>query len=82
VKEKVKNLSLPDAVNLLILLYGNLQQDTNPIEQVQSLYDVLLDYLSCNKKSLEWSKKHLQQHGLNASKILDTLDSQENIQYS
>ncbi|MGK7955015.1 MAG: hypothetical protein AB4063_07110, partial [Crocosphaera sp.] len=63
-REKVENLPLTDAANLLILLYGNIKEYANPLGQVQSLYAILNDYLSFNKKRLEWSKTYLKQHGL------------------
>ncbi len=75
IKEKVENLSLPDAANLLILLYSNLKKDINSIEQIKSLYNILIDYLSVNTNSLEWLKTHLKQHGLDGMEITEILES-------
>lgn len=69
IREKVKNLSLPDTANLVILLYSNLKRDTNPIKEIKSLYSALVDHLSCHKNSLEWSKTYLKQYGLDFMEI-------------
>ena len=80
-KDKVENLPLVDAANLLILLYGNIKEYANPLGQVQSLYAILTDCLSFNKKRLEWSKTYLQQHGLSSIEITAILESQEDIEH-
>ncbi|WP_107667342.1 hypothetical protein [Cyanothece sp. BG0011] len=79
IKEKVEKLSLLDGTNLLIVLYSNIKEDTNAIEQVKSLHNCLKDYLSLNKNSLEWSKNHLKQHGFSAIEMNEMLGFQENV---
>ncbi|MDJ0729847.1 MAG: hypothetical protein QNJ33_07625 [Crocosphaera sp.] len=80
-KDKVENLALSDAANLLILLYGNIKEYAKPLGQVQSLYAILTDCLSFNKKRLEWSKTYLKQHGLSSIEIASILESQEDIEH-
>ncbi|MGK7954685.1 MAG: hypothetical protein AB4063_05415, partial [Crocosphaera sp.] len=58
-----------------------IKEYANPLGQVQSLYAILNDYLSFNKKRLEWSKTYLKQHGLSPIEITAILESQEDIEH-
>ncbi|MGK7939768.1 MAG: hypothetical protein AB4062_06385 [Crocosphaera sp.] len=80
IRKKVENLPLNDAANFLILLYSNIKANANPLGQVKSLYAVLSDYLSFNKKSLDWSKTYLEEQGFSPLEITTILESKEDIE--